>query len=690
MQLGSQLHTAGQPEQALMAFENALAQMPDDVNTASACAALLSELGRPIAAYKTLLTVQAKLLEDADGAANLAIAAEACGDLAAASKAYQQALALNPAHLRALNNVGLLAARNLQWPLAIDCARQCLALAPAQLAHHLHLADALCGAHDYIQALTTLNTAAGQFTNSAGIRIRQVVVLAFLAEFEASNNLLQSLEPTERDALQYFLGNTGEELPDAQQLYLGQAFEAMAICDWGSHEKLASVIRQLLADCQQSGKARDWQGAAFHAQTLDLSENEITQLRRMSLPAYRHDNNTLPAFVHKPRLCNDGRMHVGWLVQSLQDERHAMALQQQLALHDTTRFAIHIYSPMPQPHGLLGNFLKQHAASVVAIAHMTDVEAAGRIRLDRLDLLVDMTQHTPWCRPAITDLRVAPVQITPHAWHRPHLPQPFGYNVSDHWVHPDGFDSNFDGAVNGPVVRMPHTSWLPAHDSTQVPAVTRQDAGMPDDAMVLCSFAPPSTLDPFSFTVWIKILRSLPDAVLWLPNNDLTTAKNLVRQAEASGVNSSRVLFAASMTHTRLLACLQCADLFLDTLRINAAHGVADALQLGVPAISCSGHSMASRLGGSILRAAGMADGVFETVPAYVAGALRLGRQPDALKALRDRLKACQSSAPLFDAAARVKDVEIAWSEMIRRSNAGLKPAAFDVAESAVNKMPTL
>ncbi len=684
MQLGTQLHKAGQPEQSLMAFEKALAQMPDDVNTASACAALLSELGRPVAAYKILLTVQTRLLEDADGSANLAIAAEACGDLAAAGKAYHHALLLNPTHLRALNNVGLLAARNLQWPLAIGCARQCVALAPDQLAHHLHLADALCGARNFAQALTTLKTASGQFTNSAELLVRQVVVLAFLAEFEASNNLMKSLKATERDELQYFLGNTSADLPDAHQLYLGQAFEAMAVCDWAEHNQLTDVIRQLLADCKASGQARDWRGAAFHALALDLPESDITQIRRLSAPALKvGDPGTLPAFVHKPRLGDDSRIHIGWVVQSLQDERYAAALQQQLALHDATRFAIHIYPPAPQPPTHV-NLLKPHVTSVAAIAHMTDAEAAGRIRLDRLDLLADMTQHTSWYRPAIYEMRVARLQITARAWHRQHAPSAFDHSLSDNWVHSDGLDSNLFEAV----VRLPHSCWLAAQRNARLQAVTRQQAGMPEDRFVMCCLVSPGSLDPFSFGVWMKILRSLPDAVLWLPNYDLTTATHLAREAQSAGVNSGRLLFAANMTHEDLLACMHCADLFLDTLRINAAQGVADALRAGVPAISCSGNSMSSRWGGSILRSAGMADCVFDTAPDYMAKALRLGRQPDAMTALRERLQASQSSAPFFDAAARVKDVEMAWSQMVRRSNAGFKPAAFDVAEcSPMNRV---
>jgi protein O-GlcNAc transferase len=74
---GTELHSAGQLEQALLAFENALALAPQDVNTASACATLLSLLDRPQAAYRTLLSVEAQLMQTADGAANLAIAAEA-------------------------------------------------------------------------------------------------------------------------------------------------------------------------------------------------------------------------------------------------------------------------------------------------------------------------------------------------------------------------------------------------------------------------------------------------------------------------------------------------------------------------------------------------------------------------------------------------------------------------------------
>ena len=50
MQHGAALHAGGQPEQALVAFEKALALDPGNSNAASACATMLAGLGQPQAA----------------------------------------------------------------------------------------------------------------------------------------------------------------------------------------------------------------------------------------------------------------------------------------------------------------------------------------------------------------------------------------------------------------------------------------------------------------------------------------------------------------------------------------------------------------------------------------------------------------------------------------------------------------
>ena len=696
MHRGATLHAEGQPERALIAFENALALAPNDLNTVSACATLLTALARPVAAYNTLRSVETLLLDDADGAANLAIAAESCGDLTTAHSAYQRALALNPQHVRSLNNVGLLAAAQSQWDLAIECARQCLTLEPNEAKHHTNLADFLTGSRRYEEALEFIAATRKRFPDHMGMTARFIAVLAFSGDFEKSASMTDTLDTAGKACLHEFLerlmqaGDADNKLrpspatqPDALQLYTAQAFDAMAVCDWRSYDQLTATLRSSLAQAVHTGQGRDWRDAQFYALMLDLDENELARMRDISTATIAANmaaktRTSLPAFVQKQLTAkrNDGRIHVGLAVKSLRDPYYVEALKRQLELHDASRFAIHVYSPTRQPMAHQADPLRTCAASVVETAHMTHVEAAGRIRLDQLDVFVDMAFDSAWCRPEILALRVAPVQIRQLTWHRHNPAQPCDYNLSDTFVHPDGLDL----ASYGAVVRLPYTCYL-ASDSSKASAnrPTRASAGLPEGALVLCAMVHAVAIDPQTFGLWMKILRSLPDAVLWLPTYDLATSATLVREAEAAGVAAGRLLFAMPMPRAETLACMKHSDLFLTPLRFNAIEGMIDALRMGVPAISYAGNSMASRMGGSVLRAVGMADCISESPQAYVAQALHLGRNAQDLSALRRRLESTKTAAPLFDLPSRVRELESVWVVMAERSRAGLPPVAFDV-----------
>ncbi len=706
LQRGTELHAAGQLEQALFAFEQALALSPTDVNTASACATLLSLLDRPAAARKTLLSVETQLMQDADGAANLAIAAEACGDLATADAAYARALQLDPDHLRSLNNVAILTANSSQWDIAIGLARKCIALQPRHAPYHANLAEYLCGARRYAEALDAVTAALVEFPLDIDLKVRRAVLLAFHGELEKSDAALTSLEGEQRRLFEEFLlkleapgdahdralsqaGKLALQPPDALQIHIDQALRNIATGDWRNNSRLVTLLRETLANNTANGLNRHWGDAPFYGLLLDLQESELAQMRNESFNAIAARlKASLPVFAarQKPADRQDGRIRVGLAVQSLHDERQLQALKQQLALHDTSRFAVHVYAFTPQPGPQSGDVLRAHAESVNEIGHMTGAEAAARIRLDRLDVYVEMGFGSPWSRPDIAALRVAAVQLHQPGLYRRHVPGHWDYSISDHFshpanlAHPEVAQSSQDG---GAVVRLPHSCWL-ASAGRQPPheGKSREEMGLPADALVLASFASPALLDPRSFSVWMKILRSLPDVVLWLPHS-AAAAANLAREAQAAGVGPARLLFSTRMEQPQALAGLRHVDLVLDTLQINAMQGLEDALHLCVPAISCAGSRVASRLGGGMLHAAGLAHCVLDSPEAYQAEAVRLGRNPQALQQLRQHLLAEKANAPLFDLAARVREWEAAWATMAECTRAGLAPAAFDVPSCA-------
>ncbi|HZI84570.1 MAG TPA: glycosyltransferase, partial [Casimicrobiaceae bacterium] len=100
------------------------------------------------------------------------------------------------------------------------------------------------------------------------------------------------------------------------------------------------------------------------------------------------------------------------------------------------------------------------------------------------------------------------------------------------------------------------------------------------------------------------------------------------------------------------------ADLFLDTFPCNAHTTANDALFAGLPLITCSGETFASRVSGSQLRAIGLADLVTASLAEYESLALGLARDPDRMECYRSGLRLRRRTSPLFDTAGYTRALE--------------------------------
>ncbi|MES2413638.1 MAG: hypothetical protein V4614_07535 [Pseudomonadota bacterium] len=682
MECGGQFHQEGLLPQAQAAFEAALLTSPGDLDATSALATMLSLQGLHHAAFRVLQDVEEAMLQSADGAANLAIAAENCKDVSRAYSAYERALQLDPNNLRALRNVALIAARLLQWKRAIACASKCVELEPEQLVHHQNLSDFLTGARRYPEALQALDQAEKLFPGYLDITVRRITVLAFSGHIEQSDKLKTQLDGDGKRHLNEFLATSLKNSANsacaatAVQLFATQAFAAMEECDWRDSSRLTDLFRQIAGDSPAG--TRD---SPFYALALDLDESELMRIHEGSISesvasfASLDGKSGLSSRTQAFR-SNDKRIRIGFAVHHL---HQLPALKQQLALCDSTRFAFHAYSFPPPAQPFVRDAL-QPVTAVVEMAHMTDAEAIARIRLDSLDVYMDTAPDARSYRPSVAVARVARVQLRHHNWYRTPAASPWDYTVSDSFVDPEASEAQPGSAL----IRMPFSCWLPVHaaEAAHMPPLSstpeRESAGLPLDKLILCVAAPPAAIDELSFSLWLEILRSLPDTILWLPACPPAAAANLARAATSHGIDEQRLLFSQPMRRDEMLARMACADIVLDTLRLNDAQVVHDALQLGVPVISYAGTSMASRMSGSILQAANLLQCVNSSPANYVAEVVRLGRHPESLSSLRQQVSQSQKAQP-FDLASRMREWESAWSQMVERDHSGLPPASFDV-----------
>jgi len=250
------------------------------------------------------------------------------------------------------------------------------------------------------------------------------------------------------------------------------------------------------------------------------------------------------------------------------------------------------------------------------------------------------------------------------------LPAPYiDWVLADAQVLPPALEAHFAERV----WRLPH-SYQPNDPDREIAATSgtlaerRASHGLPEGALVLVCFNNTFKITPKVWAVWMRLLQARPDAVLWLLGGQALTEAHLRGHAQAAGVAPERLVFAPQLPQAQHLARLGLADLSLDTYPYNAHTNASDALWAGVPHVACTGDSFASRVGASVLSAAGMPELIAHGLVDYEALALRLVRQDAERLGLRQQLQVQRASAPLWDAARFGRDLEHAFEQMRRLS----------------------
>ena len=202
----------------------------------------------------------------------------------------------------------------------------------------------------------------------------------------------------------------------------------------------------------------------------------------------------------------------------------------------------------------------------------------------------------------------------------------------------------------------------------------RADVGLPKDAVVLCGFNQPYKISSEVMDVWCGLLNDLPDAVLWLLDWHSQARPNLEREFQERGVDLTRVHWAPRLDPGDHLSRLSLADIFIDTWPCNGHTTASDALWAGVPVVTLSGETFASRVASSLLHAVGLEELICKRVDVYQDTIKALAHDPMRRAVLRDKLVWARESAPLFDSARFTRDYEALLFRMHSRQIQGLSP----------------
>jgi protein O-GlcNAc transferase len=373
-----------------------------------------------------------------------------------------------------------------------------------------------------------------------------------------------------------------------------------------------------------------------------------------------------------------GRIRVGYLSSDFRNHATMHLMAGVFEHHDHSRFEVFAYD-YTSPD--VSNYRQRFLDSIehhVPIHFMSDRQAAARIAEDELDILFDLKLYTGGGRSGIIAHRPAPVQAAYIGFPGSAAHPEVDYIVADRFVTPDGSAPYYTEKF----CRLPHSYQCNDRKRFAAPQPgTRAMYGLPDGKVVFGAFNQSYKIDRGSFAVWMRVLREVPDSVLWLLGQSEAAVANLSRHALLAGVARERLIFAPFAAPHEHSARLPVADAILDALICNGHTTTSDALWAGVPVITARGRHFASRVSESLLNAMGLAELVGSDQDDMVLIAKRIGSDPGYRAELRNKVAANRLSAPLFDTARFTRDFETGITMMVERNRSGLPAGHIDVPD---------
>lgn len=386
------------------------------------------------------------------------------------------------------------------------------------------------------------------------------------------------------------------------------------------------------------------------------------------------EHTVLPEFIRRP---HKSKIRVGYFSSDFHNHATAQLMAELPELHDRNRFQIFAFSFGPTTNDYMQTRLKKSFDYFYDLQSLGDAEVIRFARDKGLDIAVDLKGFTQNARSQIFSSRIAPIQINFLGYPGTLGMTSMDYIVADKWLIPEDTRS----AYSEKIIYLPDT-YQPNDRNKPVAKIsaTRGHYGLPANSFVYCSFNNHNKITPEMFSLWMRILERVPRSCLWILVWDAAARKNLIKQFSESRLDTKRLIFADRLPLSDHLARLTLADLFLDTFPCNAHTTASDALWSGLPLLTLSGRTFASRVAGSLLLASDLPELITESPDAYQSLAVKMSNSAECLGTLKQRLVSRRDNLALFDTPRYVRNLEKAFQLVFDKYVNGQSPDDINVA----------
>ena len=621
-------HGLGQAAAAIMSLRQSLALQPGHAAAHFQLGFALSDAGEPAAAMASYQQAVALQPDYADAWNNLGMVQHGQGLLADAEASLRRALTLRPEAFAIMANIGMVLQKQGQPAAAEAVLRQALARQPGSAPLLLSLGTALKAQHRFDEAIACFRQA--QALDGRSPQVSHTLNTALLE---------QGMVPEAVAALRDTLARWPERNDVHNSLLLALQYE-----HGGSAQALLAEHRRY-AERVEAPLRMFW----------PLHFRQPQAMGHSGFPEAQEESPHASSWPAPAR-----RLKIGYVSPDLHSHSLAFLIEPVLARHDRSRVEIFCYYNNDIVDEV-SERLRGLAEHWQPCLDLDDAALAAQIAADDIDILVDLAGYTAMHRLHVFARKPAPVQVTWLGYPGSTALSAIDYRLTDALLDPPGVEASCYTEV---LHRLP--AWAAYAPPAESPPVSVALPALSTGHVTLACLNNLTKVSVAVVRVWAHILHALPTATLLLGNaRDPGVQARLQQQFAQQGIGPERLELLPRLPMADYLALHHRIDFALDPFPFTGAITSWHSLWMGVPVLTLSGPTTASRQGQSIMQGIGLPEFVAYSEEDYVQRALALAADLPTLQALRPTLR--KRTHEHFNPERVTRALEKAYEEMWAR-----------------------
>ena len=281
------------------------------------------------------------------------------------------------------------------------------------------------------------------------------------------------------------------------------------------------------------------------------------------------------------------------------------------------------------------------------VSQLSSQEILNLIKLDKIDLLIDMSGHTNNNNLEIFANKAAPIQLSWAAFLASTGIKEIDYIIGDPHVTP--LDSKEYFAEK--ILNLKNI-WCCLSTSNILDIDTVDTPAIKNNYITYGSFNNLNKITNEVIAVWSNILKNSPNSKLFIKNHQLDyidTQDILFNKFKKNGINKDRLILESSSPREETLKKYNLIDIALDPFPWNGGTTSFELSWMGVPLLTLSGDRFMSRCGESINKNLNMNDWIVYNTNDYILQAIKYSNNFDLLNKIRSNLRYSSRKSALFD-----------------------------------------